>query len=67
MRVSDIEIGMLIQKVDSLTTSVETLSGRIEKLEGVANRGKGFLFGIFLFAGSVGAAISAGIQNVFNK
>lgn len=67
MQVSDREIGALIQKVETLTEMVGELNKRIGELEGVANRGKGFLLGVFLVAGGIGSAVTMAVQNVFGK
>ena len=55
--VDGVEIGKLIQAVETLSKEVDTLTCRIRDLE--LNKGKGVLVGIFLVASGLGAAVSA--------
>ena len=58
-----VEIGKLIQAVETLSKEVDTLTCRIRDLESQLNKGKGVLIGIFLVASGLGAAVST----VFGK
>ena len=57
--VDGVEIGKLIQAVETLSKEGDTLTCRIRDLESQLNKGKGVLVGIFLVASGLGAAVSA--------
>ena len=61
------EFGRLTQLVESLAGRFDALEKDVHGMRDQMNRGKGFIMGALLFAGSAGAAITAGIQKLFGN
>lgn len=57
-RANDLEIGKLIQAVDTLTQEVTTLRGQMEDMSKKVNTGRGLFYGALFAAGSAGAGLS---------
>lgn len=62
-RETSMEVGRLIQAMETLTEEVNLLRTKMESIDGQMNRGKGMMVGLFLAAGGVGA----GVSSMFNK
>ena len=58
MATDAIEMGKLIQAVQTLSKDVDRLSKRLDSLESQLDKGKGLFIGILLVASGAGAAIS---------
>jgi hypothetical protein len=56
--VDAIEVGKLIQAVETLSKDVDRLSKRLDSLESQLDKGKGMFVGVLLVASGAGAAIS---------
>ena len=56
--VDGVEVGKLIQAVETLSKDVERLSKRLDSLESQLVKGKGLFIGVLLVASGAGAAIS---------
>jgi hypothetical protein len=56
---SEVEMGKLIQAVETLSKDMERLSNRLDSLESQLDKGKGLFIGILLVASGAGAAISS--------
>jgi len=63
-RANDLEIGKLIQAVDTLTVEVATLREKMEDMSKKANTGQGMFYGALLAAGSAGAGLSQLIDRI---
>ena len=61
------EFGRLTQLVESLAERFDALEKDVHGMRDQMNRGKGFIMGALLFAGSVGAAITTAIQKLFGN
>lgn len=66
-RRDDVQIGMLIQSVNTLTNEVASLRLKVEGLEAKVNTGKGVFYGALFAAGGVGAGIAQLLDRVFNQ
>lgn len=64
-RADDIMIGQMIGEMKHLTAEVALLRGKVEGLTEQANKGKGFVWGALLIAGSAGAGLSQVFDEVF--
>ena len=53
------DVGGLISSVIHLTTAVETLTTKVEMLEGRLNTGKGIILGLMISAAAIGGSIGA--------
>jgi len=53
-----VEMGKLIQAVETLSKEVDRLSSRLDSLESQLDKGKGLFIGVLLIASGAGAAIS---------
>lgn len=62
---NDIELGKLIQSVDTLTAEVTTLRQVVAHLEAKANTGKGMFYGALFAAGGAGAGMSKMLDKLF--
>jgi len=66
-REPSLELGRLIQAVETLTIEVGHLRNKMETVEGHVNRGKGMLLGMTLAAGGIGASISSALHKMFSN
>lgn len=57
-RRNDIELGKLIQSVETLTEQVATLTTKMEDMTAKVNTGRGMFYGALFAAGGAGAGIS---------
>lgn len=62
-KISEVDLGRLIQAVETLTTEVSALNSRVRELETQLAKGKGVLSGVVLVSGACGALVAA----VLNK
>jgi ribulose kinase len=63
VKLSDVDLGRLIQAVETLTSEVTALNSRVRELETQLAKGKGLFSGVVLVSGACGALIAA----VLNK
>lgn len=63
VKLNDVDLGRLIQAVETLTSEVTTLNSRVRELETQLAKGKGVFSGVILVSGVCGALIAA----LFNK
>ena len=61
MATDEIEMGKLIQAVQTLSKDVDRLSKRLDSLESQLDKGKGLFVGVLLVASGAGA-VSGGIK-----
>lgn len=64
-RMDDRLIGELTATVNNLTKQVEAMQTRLDTLNNTVNTGRGFLFGLLLAAGGLGAGMSQILERVF--
>lgn len=62
-KISEVNLGRLIQAVETLTIEVSALNSRVRELETQLAKGKGMLSGVVLVSGACGALVAA----VLNK
>lgn len=62
-KISELDLGRLIQAVETLTIEVSALNSRVRELETQLAKGKGLLSGVVLVSGACGALVAA----VLNK
>ncbi len=62
-KISEVDLGRLIQAVETLTIEVAALNSRVRELETQLAKGKGVLSGVVLVSGACGALVAA----VLNK
>lgn len=62
-KLSELDLGRLIQAVETLTSEVTALNARVRELETQLAKGKGVLSGVVLVSGACGALVAA----VLNK
>lgn len=62
-KLSELDLGRLIQAVETLTSEVSALNARVRELETQLAKGKGVLSGVVLVSGACGALVAA----VLNK
>jgi hypothetical protein len=62
-KISEVNLGRLIQAVETLTIEVSALNSRVRELETQLAKGKGVLSGVVLVSGACGALVAA----VLNK
>ena len=62
-KLSELDLGRLIQAVETLTGEVTALNARVRELETQLAKGKGVFSGVVLVSGACGALIAA----LFNK
>jgi|TARA_S200002703_G_scaffold58669_3_gene50937 hypothetical protein len=62
-KISEVDLGRLIQAVETLTIEVSALNSRVRELETQLAKGKGVLSGVVLVSGACGALVAA----VLNK
>lgn len=65
-RADDIQIGMLIQSVQTLTEEVNSLRADVSELKAKVNTGKGVFWGALFVAGGMGAGLSQLVDRFFN-
>lgn len=65
-RTDDIQIGMLIQSVQTLTEEVNSLRVDVADLKAKVNTGKGVFWGALFVAGGMGAGLSQLVDRFFN-
>ncbi|MGE0289684.1 MAG: hypothetical protein AB7I42_25660 [Bradyrhizobium sp.] len=58
-------IGQLTATVNNLTKQVEGLQTRVDALNNTVNTGRGFLFGLLMAAGGLGAGLSQLLERIF--
>ena len=56
--IDPVEFGKLIQAVETLTTSVATLTADVDALSAQLTGGKGIVVGLLIAAGGLGAGMS---------
>ena len=61
------ELGRLTQLIESLAGRFDALEKDVHEMRDQMNRGKGFILGALLAAGSAGAAITTAIQKLFGN
>ena len=61
------ELGRITQVVESLDRRFGALEKDVRDMRDQMNRGKGFVLGALLAAGSAGAAITTAIQKLFGN
>lgn len=64
-RSPSIDMGRLMQAVDTLTDEVSKLRNDVSEIKDQMSRGKGLVTGLLLAAGGVGAGISAALHKWF--
>ena len=67
MSIDPIEYGRLLESVETLTVSVNKLSGEVQVITERLNTGKGVIFGLMIAAGGLGAGVSETIKHLFSK
>lgn len=63
--ISPIEFGKLINAVDNLEKSVETLSSQVDMLNTQMTSGKGVVVGLAIASAGIGAGISKALEHIF--
>jgi hypothetical protein len=58
-KISEVDLGRLIQAVETLTIEVSALNSRVRELETQLAKGKGVLSGVVLVSGACGALVAA--------
>ena len=58
-KISEVNLGRLIQAVETLTIEVSALNSRVRELETQLAKGKGVLSGVVLVSGACGALVAA--------
>ena len=58
-KLSELDLGRLIQAVETLTSEVTALNTRVRELETQLAKGKGVFSGVVLVSGACGALIAA--------
>ena len=58
-KLSGLDLGRLIQAVETLTSEVAALNARVRELETQLAKGKGVFSGVVLVSGACGALIAA--------
>ena len=61
----DLQLGMLIQSVATLSEEVKALRTEVGDIKSQMSKGKGFALGALLAAGGIGASISQAVQSMF--
>jgi len=57
--IDPVEFGKLIGSMQHLTTSITTLTEKVETLENKLNTGRGFILGLTIAAAGVGGSVGA--------
>lgn len=60
-----VQFGKLIQSVETLTKTVETLVTKVESLDNTRSKGLGILTGIALVSGGVGSYVHSVAEKLF--
>jgi hypothetical protein len=58
-KINEVNLGRLIQAVETLTIEVSALNSRVRELETQLAKGKGVLSGVVLVSGACGALVAA--------
>ena len=58
-KISEVNLGRLIQAVETLTIEVSALNSRVRELETQLAKGKGVLSGVVLVSGACAALVAA--------
>jgi hypothetical protein len=62
--IDPVEFGKLIGSMQHLTTSITTLTEKVETLENKLNTGRGFILGLTIAAAGVGGSVGAYIHKI---
>jgi hypothetical protein len=62
--IDPVEFGKLIGSMQHLTTSITTLTEKVETLENKLNTGRGFILGMTIAAAGVGGSVGAYIHKI---
>lgn len=65
-QVDPVEFGKLLGSMEHLTSSINTLTLKVETLENRLNTGKGFVLGLTLAAAGVGGSVGAFAHRIFD-
>lgn len=63
--IDPVEFGKLVGSMEHLTNSINTLTLKVEILEGKLNTGRGFVLGLVLAAAGIGGGVGAFAHRLF--
>lgn len=66
-RSGDVQLGMLIKGLETLTAEVNSLRVDVAELKAKVNTGKGVFWGALFVTGGLGAGIGASLTNLSDK